>query len=80
MLRHSISIISDWRSSIASAILSNARWRCDGVESRHPGNALLAALKAASTSAAFDFGAVAYAEPVDGLISEVVSPDVLSTA
>ena len=44
-----------------SAIFNSARCRCDGVESRHPGNASLAARNAASTSAAFDFGAVAYA-------------------
>ena len=72
-------MISDWRSSIASAIFKSARWRCDGVESRHPGNALLAALNAASTSAVLDCGAVAKASPVDGFISVVVSPDLLST-
>ncbi|CAB4728483.1 unannotated protein [freshwater metagenome] len=64
---------------MASAIFNSARWRCDGVESLQPGNALLAALKAASTSAALECGAVAKASPVDGFISVVVSPDVLST-
>ena len=50
------------------------------MESRQPGNASLAALKAASTSAAFDLGARAYSLPVDGLISGELSPDVESTA
>ena len=46
---------------MASAILNSASWRCDGVESRHPGKASLAALNAESISALFDFGALAYA-------------------
>lgn len=53
---------------MASAIFKSARWRCDGVESRHSTNASLAALKAASISAAFDLGAVAKGCPVAGLI------------
>ena len=64
---------------MASAILSSARWRSEGVESRHPGKASLAAFIALSISAAFDLGAVAKATPVDGLISVVVSPDAPST-
>ena len=65
--------------SMASAIFKSARWRCDGVESRQSTNASLAALKAASISAAFDLGAVAKGCPVAGLIKVVVSPEVEST-
>jgi hypothetical protein len=54
-----MAITSSARDSIASAIFSNARWRCEGVESRQSTNASLAALNAASISAAFDLGAVA---------------------
>jgi hypothetical protein len=46
---------------MASAIFNKARWRSDGVESRHPTNALDAAVIALSTSAALEFGAVAKA-------------------
>jgi hypothetical protein len=49
------------------------------VESRQSTKASLAAFIALSTSAAFDFGAVAKASPVAGLISVVVSPDAPST-
>ena len=64
---------------MASAIFSNARWRCEGVESRHSGKASLAALYAASISAAFELGAVAKGCPVAGFTRVVVSPDVDST-
>ena len=72
-------MISSARDSMASAILSSARWRSDGVESRHSVNALAAADIALSTSAAFELGAVANAWPVAGLINVVVSPDDEST-
>ena len=64
---------------MASAIFKSARWRSDGVESRHPGKAPLAAFIALSISTSFDLGAVAKASPVEGLISVVVSPDAPST-
>ena len=64
---------------MASAIFSSARWRSDGVESRQPGKASLAAFIALSISAALDLGAVANASPVEGLMSVVVSPDAPST-
>ena len=41
---HSIAINSSARDSKASAIFNNARWRSDGVESRQPTNAFLAAV------------------------------------
>ena len=63
-----------------SAILSKARWRSDGVESRQSTNASEAALRALSTSAAFELGAVANSLPVEGLMREVVSPDDESTS
>jgi hypothetical protein len=74
-----MAMISSARDSIASAIFNKAFCRCDGVESRHPGNASLAALKAESTSAALDLGARAYSLPVEGFISGELSPDVEST-
>ena len=67
-----MAIISSARDSMASAIFKSARWRSDGVESRHSGKALAAADIALSTSAALEFGAVAKAWPVAGLISVVV--------
>ena len=73
-------MISSARDSIASAIFRSARWRSEGVESRHSVKALAAADIALSTSAAFEFGAVANASPVAGLISVVVSPDDESTS
>jgi len=76
---HSIAITSSARSSIASAIFSRARWRCEGVESRQSTNASLAALNAASISAAFELGAVAKGWPVAGFTRVVVSPDFDST-
>ncbi|CAB4647495.1 unannotated protein [freshwater metagenome] len=79
MFSTSIAMISSARSSIASAIFSNARWRVEGVESRQCAKASSAALNAASTSAAFDLGAVAKAVPVAGLIRVVDSPDFDST-
>ena len=72
-------MISSARDSIASAIFNRARWRSDGVESRHSVNALAAAVIALSTSAALEFGAVAKAWPVAGLIRVVVAPEVEST-
>ena len=65
--------------SSASAILSKAFWRVDGVASRHPGNAAAAAFSAASTSASFEFGAVAKTFPVAGFTNSVVLPDLEST-
>ena len=52
VLRHSASRSSSVRASIASAILSSARWRSAGVVSRQPSNASAAAVMARSTSAA----------------------------
>ena len=75
-----MAMISSARDSIASAILRSARWRSEGVESRHSVKALAAADIALSTSATFEFGAVANACPVAGLISVVVSPDDESTS
>ena len=65
--------------SMASAILSKAFWRSEGVESRQSTKAALAAFIALSISAAFDFGAVAKGWAVAGLIRVVTSPDALST-
>ena len=50
---------SSARSSIASAIRRSARWRSDGVVSRHSSNARALSRNAASTSASRDSGAVA---------------------
>jgi hypothetical protein len=49
------------------------------VESRQIGNASAAAFIAMSTSAAFEFGAVAKTCPVAGLTKSVVLPDFDST-
>ena len=75
-----MAMISSARDSIASAIFKSARWRSDGVESRHSGKALAAADIALSTSAALEFGAVANALPVAGFISVVTSPEEESTS
>ena len=64
---------------MASAIFNKARWRSDGVESRHPVKAFAAAVIALSTSAALEFGAVAKACPVAGFMRVVVAPEVEST-
>ena len=47
--------------------------------SRQPGKAAAAALSAASTSASFEFGAVAKTFPVAGFTNSVVLPDLEST-
>ncbi|CAB4785730.1 unannotated protein [freshwater metagenome] len=57
----SMAIISSARDSIASAIFKRARWRSEGVASRHCVKAFAAAVIALLTSAAFEFGAVAKA-------------------
>ena len=75
MFSTSIAINSSLLASSASAILFSARWRSEGVVSRHSTNALLAALNALSTSAAPETGAVAYALPVAGLMISLVAPD-----
>ena len=59
VLRVSAATISSARFSIASANLSRARLRSDGVLSRHPSNAFAAACMAASTSWRPDTGACA---------------------
>ena len=63
---HSTSLISSFRASIASAILSRAEARSCGVESPQASKAASAAAYARSTSSAPDMGAVAYASPVVG--------------
>ena len=68
VLRLSTATNSSARASIASAILSSARWRSDGVVSRHDSNAVAAAAIAASTSAAPETGALANTSPVVGSI------------
>jgi hypothetical protein len=59
---------------MASAILSNALWRTDGVVSFQSTNASEAAFIAAFTSSMDESGAVAYTCPVDGLNTFTVFP------
>jgi hypothetical protein len=59
---------SSARDSIASAILSRARLRSDGVAPRQAGKASAADVTAASTSALLETGAVPNTSPVAGLI------------
>ncbi len=70
----SIATSSSARSSIASAIRSSARWRSDGVVSRHSSNARALSDSAASMSASRDSAAVAYTSPVLGSTSSLVCP------
>ena len=70
---------SSARDSSASAILSRARCRSDGVVSRHDSKAVAAAPIAASTSAAPETGAVANVRPVVGSIRSAEPPSFVST-
>src|SRR5215471_14159835 len=71
---HSASVSSRARFSTASANLSIARLRSDGVASRQVPNAAAAAFRASSTSAAPDNGARAYASPVLGSTTSLYVP------
>ncbi len=76
---HSAAMMSSARSSIASANLSSARWRSDGVLSRHDSNALAAAEYAASTSCSPDRGDVPNTSPVVGSTRSSCRPSLAST-
>jgi hypothetical protein len=67
------------RDSIASAILRSARWRSDGVVSRHDSNAVAAALIATSTSTGPETGALANGAPIVGSITSAYEPSFVST-
>ncbi len=71
VLRHSASVSSADRASMASANFSRARERSAGVVSRHVSNASLAARSASSTSAAELTGAEAYDSAVLGSITSL---------
>ena len=70
---------SSARASNASAILSRAFCRSEGVVRLQSPNAFAAAPNAASTSAAPDTGAVAIASPVDGSTMSASGPSETST-
>ena len=71
VLRHSASVSSADRASMASANFSRARERSAGVVSRQVSNASRAARSASSTSAAELTGAEAYDSPVLGSITSL---------
>ena len=77
---HSAFAINSLFASNASAIFKSIVWHSDGVVCLKDSKAFAAALMAASTSAAFDLGAVAKGAPVAGFTSTVVSVEALPTA
>src|SRR5262249_38291592 len=79
VLRLSTATKSAARDSSASAILRSARWRSDGVVSRHVSKAAAAASIAESTSAGPETGALVYASPVVGSIRSAYEPSFVST-